>query len=381
MKKIAVLGSTGSIGQSTLKVVESHPSDFEVMALGVHSNIEKLARQIIQFHPKIVAVFDPEKAAELATFTGLPPVKIVSGEGGMREIASMEGTEFIVMAIVGMAALGPTLAAIDSQKTVGLASKEVLAAAGEFVMKRAKSKGAHILPIDSEHSALFQCLLGEERANISRLILTASGGPFRHHTQTMLEQVTVKEALAHPTWKMGPKVTIDSSTLMNKGLEMIEASFLFDFPPEKISIVVHPQSIVHSFVECVDGTLLAQMGAPNMIYPIQYALTYPERKPTPLPPFDLFCGGRLDFYPPALENFPAIELAYSAMRDKKSLPCYLNAANEVLVEGFLQGRITWKQIMTYLEQLIEKHSPRSITSLEEVFAVDREAREEAQRRL
>lgn len=378
MKKIAILGSTGSIGQSTLRVVEHLRDEFEVVALAASSNIERLASQIVAFRPQVVAVADRLMASKLRSMSHLPPVRILEGDEGVVEVASLQGVEVVVMAIVGMKALRPTLAAIDAGKTVCLASKEVLVSAGELVCGRAKEKNITLLPVDSEHSALFQCLQKEKRENVSKLILTASGGPFRKHSLEQLHTVTVKDALNHPTWNMGAKITVDSSTLMNKGLEMIEAAWFFDFSPSQIEIVIHPQSIVHSFVECVDGSLLAQLSPPNMIYPIQYALTYPDRRPTPLPAYDITKGGVLEFYPPDFEKFPALTLAYQSLEAGHSYPCYLNAANETLVERFLQEKISWREILVKLDQLLEKHCPlKDMNSLDALLEIDRQARQEA----
>lgn len=377
MKRLALLGSTGSIGQSTLKIVENLKDEFSIVALAVHSNIQLLAEQIVLFRPKIVAVFDKRQGEILKTWTHLPPVKIVVGPEAMEEVAAHPDVDFVVMAIVGMAALKPTLAAIEAEKTIGLASKEVLVSAGEIVMQRAKEKNVQIIPLDSEHSALFQCLQKEKIENVSKLILTASGGPFRDYSISQLQNVTLQQALNHPTWNMGAKITVDSSTLMNKGLEMIEASYLFNFSAERIEIIIHPQSIIHSFVECIDGTLLAQMSKPHMIYPIQYALTYPDRKPTPLPPFTLLEQGTLEFYPPDFKKFPALSLAYQAIHKGDSYPPYLNAVNEKLVEKFLRKEIEWIDILKKIEVLFERHQPQKITTLDHLFAMDDQARIEA----
>jgi 1-deoxy-D-xylulose-5-phosphate reductoisomerase len=283
----------------------------------------------------------------------------------------------VVMAIVGMRALKPTIQAIQAGKTIGLASKEVLVSAGEYISNLAKNSQAALLPIDSEHSAIFQCLEGRDISQIRRVILTASGGPFRKHTQEQLREVTLEEALAHPTWNMGPKVTVDCSTLINKGLEMIEARWFFGLPPEKIEVVIHPQSLVHSFVEFIDGSLLAQINEPNMIYPIQYALTYPKRAIGMFSPFDFLKNTQFTFFPPDLEKFSALRLAQEAMKIGKSSPAYLNAANEVLVARFLKREIGWGAISSLLEKLMGKHQVVPIASLEAILSVDREAREEA----
>lgn len=375
MKKISLLGSTGSIGTSTLRIVEHLPEDFSVAALAAHGNIDLLSVQIKKFKPELVAVFDEGKAAELRD--RFPDQMIVSGEEGLLEASAHPSADFVVMAIVGTRALKPTVHALEAGKPVGLASKEVMVAAGELINRLVREKGVQLLPIDSEHSALFQCLDGRNLSDVRRLILTASGGPFRGHTQQQLEVVTVEEALAHPTWNMGPKVTIDCSTLINKGLEKIEARWLFDVPPEKIEVVIHPQSIVHSFVEFVDGSILAQLSEPDMVYPIQYALTYPERKKGMFPPFDFVKNGTLQFFSPDHQKFPALTLVHESLRMGGSAPCYLNAANEVLVARFLEKEISWLGIVQKLEKLLGRHRVTCPDTIEAVLKIDEEARFEA----
>lgn len=374
-KSIAVLGSTGSIGQNTLKVAEHLSSSITVTALSAHSNISLLEKQIAQFKPKVVAVSDEKSAAALKRAS--LPVKILSGEQGLEEIAIREDVDFVVVGIVGMAALKPTIAALNAGKGVGVANKEVFVSAGEFITTLMKRCNATLIPIDSEHSGLFQLLRMQEKRELRRLILTASGGPFRLWDQERLAKVTIKDALTHPIWSMGVKNTIDSSTLMNKALEVIEARWLFGVSPEKIDVVIHPQSIIHSMVEWIDGTLFAQMSDPYMIYPIQYALTYPKRAPATLPSFDFASARSLDFSPPDLCKFPALTLAYEALRQGGSLPCYLNAANEVLVNRFVQGEISWQAITNLLQKLMEKHRVIKTNTIEETLAVDQLAREEA----
>ncbi len=375
MKKIAVLGSTGSIGTSTLKVAEHLSEDLKVTALAAHSNALLLAQQIERFQPEIACIYDESKAAFLRS--RFPHVKIVSGDEGLEEIVCHDSVDYVVMAIVGMRALKPTIQALNAKKSVGLASKEVLVSAGEYISKLAKKNNVMFLPIDSEHSAIFQCLEGRNLDHVKRVILTASGGPFRGHSKEQLERVTVEEALKHPTWQMGPKVTVDCSTLINKGLEMIEARWFFDIPPEKIEVVIHPQSLVHSFVEFNDGSILAQINEPNMIYPIQYALTYPDRKPGMFAPFDFLKNSQFSFYSPDLGKFPALRLAQEALQRGKSLPAYLNAANEVLVERFLKQEISWNGITSLLEKLMSKHQMMPVESLESILAIDQVARKEA----
>lgn len=373
MKKIAVLGSTGSIGRNTLAVIEH--LGFEVGALAAHSNITLLEEQAKIFQPECIAVFDPEKAAILQK--RLSSFHIVSGMEGLIEAATLPSLDMAIVAVVGATGILPTLKAIEAGKTIGLANKETLVAAGELIMTTAKKHNVLILPIDSEHSAIFQCLQGERQHAVRRLILTASGGPFRALTEEELMHVTPQCALKHPTWVMGRKVTIDCSTLMNKGLEVIEAKFLFNIPLEQIDVVVHPQSIIHSFVEFVDGSLLAQLGEQDMKIPIQYALTYPERKKGITPCFDFEKYSKLEFFTPQRNKFPCLDLAYEAGRIGGTLPCFMNAANEVLVDRFLEGEIGWIEIGKKLETLMHAHHSQPQVDLELLFQVDQEARQRA----
>lgn len=378
MKKIVVCGSTGSIGQSTLKVAAHLKDEIEVVSLiSYGNNLDLLEEQILTHRPKSVALFDEKKADELRMRS--LSTRVLSGMEGIKELIQSDDNNFIMMAIVGLRALEPTLAAIEKGKTIGLANKEVLVSAGELVIERAKQHGATLIPVDSEHSAIFQCLQGSQKSDVSRLILTASGGPFYAYSMEALEKVSVQQALSHPTWRMGPKVTIDSSTLINKGLELIEAYWLFGFPLEKISIVIHPQSIIHSMVEFVDGVILAQMSEPLMLYPIQYALTYPHRKQGIEKSFDFMKNGKLEFSLPNTEKFRAISLAYHVLKEGASLPCYFNAANEVLVERFIRGEISWLSIVNKLDQLLSRHQPIAMGELvENVFLIDDRARREAE---
>ena len=375
MKKIALLGSTGSIGESTLKVARHLKEKIKVSALAAHSNIDLLEQQAKEFHPEMVAVFDEKKAAELKK--RLPHLPVEAGIEGLKAVASYSGANFVVSAISGTAGLLPTIAALEAGKPVGLANKEALVAGGALVMALAKQKEVPIIPIDSEHSALFQCLNGESKKSVHRLILTASGGPFRNFSSEQLQEITPQQALKHPTWAMGPKVTIDCSTLMNKGLEVIEAHWLFDIPVEKISVVIHPQSIIHSMVEFVDNSLLAQMGETSMIVPIQYAITYPERLPGLLKPFDFTKYNTLQFLTPDTDKFRCLQLAFDAIKAGGSAACYMNAANEVLVHGFLEKKIPWTDISKKLEALIDSHALIPIKSIDDVIAVDTEARRQA----
>lgn len=374
-RQIALLGSTGSIGESTLEVARRFPDDIRVVSLAAHSNIERLEEQSREFHPDIIAVYDPEKGHMLQK--RLPDRLILVGMEGLKAVATHENVNFVVSAMSGTKGIEPTLSAIEAGKSIGLANKEVLIAAGELIMRRVREKGVLLIPIDSEHSAIFQCLLGEEKNSVKRVILTASGGPFLRHSRFELESVTAMDALNHPNWKMGKKVTIDSSTLMNKGLEVIEAHHLFGLKLEKIDVVIHPQSLVHSFVEFIDGSLLAQIGECEMTIPIQYALTYPERKKRGGPCFDFRKYSKLEFSDPDSSRFPCLGLAYEAARIGGSLPCFMNGVNEVLVNRFLNGAISWAQIGKKLEVLMGKHRASPIDDLETVLAIDQEARKEA----
>lgn len=375
MKKVAIFGSTGSIGKSTLRVIDHLSESFQVTALVAHSNSKRLEEQIRLYKPEIAAIYDEQKAIELGKI--FPTLTILSGEKGINEIASHPSVDIVVMAIVGLAALSPTIEAIKAKKRIGLANKEVLVAGGEYITQLALSQGVSIVPIDSEHSAIFQCLQDKQTQELRRIILTASGGPFLSRSVEELSDITVEQALAHPTWKMGPKVTIDSSTLMNKALEMIEARWLFDLVPEKIDVVIHPQSIVHSMVEFIDGSILAQLNEPEMTNPIQYALTFPVRKPSMHPPFDWTRPRSLEFYPPNYQKFPSLVLAQESLRLQQSYACYLNAANEVLVERFLKKEISWLKIVDHLKKLLDSHQAISLDSLQAVLSVDSKARRDA----
>lgn len=374
-KRISLLGSTGSIGTSTLQVVRHLKEELEIVALAARSNIEILQKQAEEFHPQLIAVHDVEQARVLQK--RLPSIPVLAGMEGLQEVARFQEADFTMLAMSGSAGLIPAVAAIEARKQIGLANKEVLVCAGEWISQLVEKRGVTLLPVDSEHSALFQCLKGEKGASVSRLVLTASGGPFRDKSLEELERVSLEEALAHPNWKMGQKVTVDSSTLMNKGLEMIEARWLFGVEPEKIEAVIHPQSRVHSFVEFIDGSMLAQVSDPDMMLPIQYALTYPERRKGQLAPYDFLKNHTLTFFPPDVKRFPCLQLAIDAMHSGKSYPCYLNAANEVLVERFLKKEIPWIEISRKLEKLMSSHEPSNLLTLEAILEVDRRARQEA----
>lgn len=376
MKKIAVLGSTGSVGKSVLQTARHLQDEIQIIALTCQSNIDLLQQQIIEFNPEIVAVYDKDKALELIK-RGVT-CRVAAGKEGLEEVASYPIVNQVIVAIVGTAALYPTLTAIQTHKSIGLANKEVLLTAGEFIMSQVKKYGTELIPIDSEHSAIFQCLKNEPQKHVKKIILTASGGPFLHHSHEQLESIQAEDALRHPTWKMGQKITIDSSTLMNKGFEVIEAYFLFNIPIDQIEVIIHPQSIVHSFVEFIDNTLLAQIGEPSMLVPIQYALTHPKRLPGQLEPFDFTKHEKLEFFKPDKNKFSCLKLAYEAIKIGKSLPCYMNAANEVLVQRFLNKEISWLSISQKLEKLMNKHQLQQSQSLDNLLQTDEQARIEAQ---
>jgi len=375
MKKIALLGSTGSIGRTTLNVVRHLPNEFQVVALAARSNIDLLEAQAKEFRPSIVAVSDLAKASELQK--RLPDIYVAAGEEGLCEAAIYGGSDLVVLAMAGNNGLKPALLAIEAGKSIALANKEILVCAGELIMRRTKERNVRLLPVDSEHSALFQCLEGHDRKSVRRLILTASGGPFRTFSEETLGSITVEQALTHPNYRMGAKITIDSSTLMNKGLEMIEARWLFD--TVEIDAVIHPQQVIHSMVEYCDGSLLAQMSQPDMALPIQYALTYPQRQKGLLPPFDFSKYSQLTFEEPDRKKFPCLRLAEESLRSARSYPAFLNASNEVLVNRFLAREIRWTEIASKLEKLMSSHQPVDVLTLESILAVDCEAREKARK--
>ena len=377
MKKLSILGSTGSIGVSTLEIVAAHPDRFKVVALSAGSNLELLCEQIERFSPQLVAVISEESAIKLGSMLNGKKPEIFFGVSGMIAVATIAESELVVAAIVGAAGLVPTAAAIKAGKDVALANKETLVTAGHLIMGMVKEKGINLYPVDSEHSAVFQSIQGQRRADVRRIILTASGGPFFGYPMEKLSRVTVKEALNHPNWSMGRKITIDSATMMNKGLEVIEARWLFDMPAEKISVHIHPQSIIHSMVEYVDGCVMAQLGVPDMKAPIAYALTYPERVGTGVKPLDLTELSGLTFFHPDCSRFPALRLAYQALKAGESMPTVLNAANEVAVEAFLEGRIKFVDIPAVIEKTMDLHSPQGLASIEDVLLVDRWGREKA----
>jgi 1-deoxy-D-xylulose-5-phosphate reductoisomerase len=375
LKRIAILGSTGSIGRSALQVVEQFPDRLQVVALAAGRNIDLLAEQIHRFRPKLAAVFDLPLAKDLTS--RLQPgieVEVVAGSQGYQQVASCAEAEMILSSMVGAAGLIPTLSAIRAGKDVALANKETLVMAGALVMGEVRRSQVELLPVDSEHNAIFQAMAGHRREDLKRILLTASGGPFLNMPKEQLESVTPTQALAHPNWAMGPKISIDSATLMNKGLEVIEAKWLFDVPVEKIDVHVHPQSIVHSMVEYVDGSVIAQMGIPDMRIPIAYALAYPERLELDLPRLDFFTVQTLTFQEPDLNRFPCLQLAFAACKAGGTMPAVLNAANEVAVQAFLDNRIPFSGIPRLVNQAMEEHALDPAAELEAILEADAWAR-------
>ncbi len=375
---VSILGSTGSIGCNTLRVIESlGPEQFRIVALGAGGNFEKLTEQIDQFKPELVSVNSEETAEKLQhelRTRGTPAPSIRAGAEGLVEVATHEHADCVVSGTVGAVGFVPTLRALEAGKRVALANKETLVMAGELMTRAAEKSGAELLPVDSEHNALHQCLRGEKRSEVRRLILTASGGPFRTRDKSAMQSASVAEALKHPTWNMGAKITIDSATLMNKGLEVIEAHWLFGFDADEISIVIHPESVVHSMIELIDGSIIAQMGITDMRHAIQYALTYPERHPSDLPALNLAKLASLHFEPPDLERFPCISLAYRALRTGGTMPAALNAANEEAVRAFIAERIQLTDIPSVIDAVMNQHSLRDANTLETVLAADHDAR-------
>lgn len=377
-KGVAILGSTGSIGCNTLRVIESLGAErFRVVALGAGHNVEILAGQITRHLPELVSV-DSEAAAHdlrarlFERNVDLP--RIVIGEAGLIEIATHPEADCVVSATVGAVGFVPTLRALEAGKRVALANKETLVMAGELMTKAARASGAQLLPVDSEHNALHQCLRGEKQSEVRRIVLTASGGPFRTKTKSQMSASTVPEALRHPTWSMGAKITIDSATLMNKGLEVIEAHWLFGFTPDQIDIVVHPESVVHSMIELVDGSVIAQLGVTDMRHAIQYALTYPDRETSELPPLDLAALSALHFEPPDHDRFPCIALAYRALRAGGTLPAAMNAANETAVQAFIEEQISLTDIPLVIEAVMDGHHNQPANELATILEADQSAR-------
>jgi 1-deoxy-D-xylulose-5-phosphate reductoisomerase len=384
MKSISILGSTGSIGVNTLKVVEHLKNEFRVVALGAGGNVEILAEQIKQFQPELVAVKDElcaEKLLQHLHQFNIKPPRIELNEKGLIAVATHEQAKIVVSATVGAVGFVPTLRAIEAGKRIALANKETLVMAGELMTKAAEKNKAEILPVDSEHNALHQCLRGESKSEVKRLILTASGGPFRTKSKAEIENATIEAALNHPNWKMGAKITIDSATLMNKGLEVIEAHWLFGLSADEISVIVHPQSVIHSMVEMIDGSIIAQLGVTDMKHAIQYALTYPQRQENCLEPLDFTKVTNLQFEQPDLERFPCLALAYRALRTGGTLPAVLNAANETSVQAFLDGQIRLSEIAQINESVMNLHQTGPANSLETILSADNWARETARKML
>jgi len=389
LKRIAILGSTGSVGEQSLEVAAAFPERFQVVALAAGRRVEKLAEQVRRFRPALVSVAEPEAALALKSALGVEAPEIAVGDAGLDAVATADA-DLVVSALVGAVGLAPTLAAIRAGRDVALANKEVMVMAGALVLREVKARGVRLLPVDSEHSAIFQVLAGQRQQDLLRIVLTASGGPFRTWTAERIARASVDEALAHPNWSMGPKITIDSATLMNKGLEVIEARWLFDTSPERIDVVVHPQSVVHSLIELCDGSVLAQLGVPDMRVPIAVALAWPERLALlgaasglarELPPLDLAVAARLDFEAPDRKRFPCLDLAYAALRGDEAAPAALNAANEVSVAAFLAREVPFSAIAATNAAVLEAHLARGsaprLRTLDDVLEADAWARARA----
>ena len=379
MKRVTILGATGSIGLRTLEIVSSFSDEFAVAGLAARgSNVERVADICRKYNPKAVALLDATAVDQLARLLPAPRPELLVGAEGMVAVARDVDADVVVSALVGGAGLLPTMAAIEAGRTMALANKETLVMAGSLMTAAAKRRGVPLLPVDSEHSAVFQCLVGHNRGDVHRILLTASGGPFREWPRDKFAAITVEDALKHPTWKMGAKITIDSATLMNKGLEIIEARWLFDVPSDKVQVIVHPQSVVHSMVEYIDGSVIAQLGVPDMGIPILYALTYPERRPTPAARLDLTRTGALTFFEPDPAKFPCLRLARTALEVGGTAPVILNAANEVTVAAFLDRRLPFNDIPALIERALDRLEQGPLTSIEQCVDVDAEARRRVQ---
>ena len=374
MKQIAILGSTGSIGTQTLDVVRQHPEEFSVYALSAHRSIDLLIKQALEFNPAVVCIADEIYYRPLCEALSDLPIRVLAGEKALAEMVTMPAIDVVVAAMVGYAGLRPTIEAIKAKKTIALANKETLVVAGEIIDRLAKRYKVNILPVDSEHSAIFQSLVGEDMTSVEKLLLTASGGPFRNFTLEQMQHVTAAEALRHPNWEMGAKITIDSASMMNKGFEVIEARWLFDIPVDKIQVLVHPQSVVHSAVQFVDGSVKAQLGTPDMRMPIQYALTYPERWMSDVARLDLFATQSLTFEEPDVKRFPNLALAYEAMNKGGNMPCVLNAANEVVNLAFREGKCGFMQMSDVIAKTMEKTIFITEPTYEDYVQIDKEAR-------
>lgn len=374
MKQIAILGSTGSIGTQTLDVVRQHPDAFTVYALTAHRSVDMLIEQALEFNPAVVCIADESCYPRLRDALSDLPIKVMAGEKAIAEIVTHADIDVVVAAMVGYAGLRPTMEAIRSGKTIALANKETLVVAGEIICQLAQQYKVRILPVDSEHSAIFQSLVGEDMASVEKLLLTASGGPFRTFSLEQMQHVTAAQALLHPNWEMGAKITIDSASMMNKGFEVIEARWLFDIPVDKIQVLVHPQSVVHSAVQFVDGSVKAQLGTPDMRMPIQYALTYPERWESDVPRLDFFRSSQLTFEEPDLQRFPNLALAYEAMNSGGNMPCILNAANEVVNLAFREGRCGFLQMSDVIAKTMAQTAFIAEPNYEDYVQTDLEAR-------
>lgn len=375
MKNITILGSTGSIGRSSLEVIDKLSNRFKVVGLAAGRNTQLLERQVEKFRPKIVSLERKEEAEEFRQKSKDRSVRVTFGQEGAEDVACFDENDIVVSAITGIDGLRPTLSAVKTGKKIALANKESMVVAGPLIQTMVREFGAQIIPVDSEHSGVFQCLAKEKMENVKKVILTASGGPFFRRSQKEMKTITLEEALNHPRWKMGKKVTIDSATLMNKGLELIEAHWLFGLEPKKLGVLIHPQSIVHSLVEIYDGSVLAQLSPTDMKVPIQYALTYPEREDSLVPSLDLAQIKTLEFFEADVEKFPLISLARQALEEGESYPIALNAANEVAVSAFLNQRINFIEISEVVTKIVETHQKRRIQSLEDIFSIDRETRD------
>ena len=381
MKQIAILGSTGSIGTQTLDVVRQHPHEFSVYALSANRSVDMLIHQALEFNPAVVCIADESCYPRLRDALSDLPIQVLAGENAIAEMVTMPAINIVVAAMVGYAGLRPTIEAIRAKKTIALANKETLVVAGEIICRLAQRYNVPILPVDSEHSAIFQSLVGESRDSLEKLLLTASGGPFRTFTYEQMQHVTAAQALRHPNWEMGAKITIDSASMMNKGFEVIEARWLFDIPVEKIQVVVHPQSVIHSAVQFVDGSVKAQLGTPDMRIPIQYALTYPQRWHSNVPRLDLFATHQLTFEEPDLQRFPNLRLAYEAIAEGGNMPCILNAANEVVNLAFREGKCGFLQMSEVIAETMAKTSFILEPTYEDYVQTDRLARQIAKERI
>jgi 1-deoxy-D-xylulose-5-phosphate reductoisomerase len=381
VKTIALLGSTGSIGVSTLALVREFPDRFKIYGMAAGRNLTLLAKQIMEFGPRCVAIQREEDVPRLRRLIGKKRVEILFGESGAATVAAAAEVDVVLAAIVGGAGLMPSLKGLLAGKEIALANKEALVMAGEIFVDAAKKKGVRLLPVDSEHSAIFQCLQGNQRADVDKIILTASGGPFLRTPLSDLAKVSVAQALKHPNWKMGQKITIDSATMMNKGLEVIEARWEFDIAPGAIEVVIHPQSVVHSMVRYQDGAIMAQLGIPDMRIPIAYALAFPNRLKGSWRPLDLTAHGELNFLPVEKKRFPALSLAYDALREGGTMPTVLNAANEIAVEAFLAGRIGFREIHRIINKTMDQHVNRRAREIGEILEIDRWSRQVAAARI